>query len=177
MATMKRLNRGDFNQRTFLVQEEPRGASQQIEIPVTAAGLSKVQFPDVPELRNQSDQTVIVKALRLVPATVLTNAPINGGTVAPLAELQKMSLVLYCEGWQKGYLIPILSLVDVFTEGSGIPWKNHTTQLANWENVDWNKCYIQYSNGQVSAGAPYVVLLEVEFLRLNGAGQEIIGPA
>lgn len=172
----RKITRQIYNNKVFLVQEEPRGPSQTIEINVTTNGISQVAFPDVPELRNQIDQAVIIKALRCIPDSVLTNAPVSGFAVAPLTELQKISLILYCEGWQKGKNIPILTLVDTFTEASGIPWKDRTTQLANWENVDWNKSTLQFSNGQVSAGQPYTVLLEVEFVKINKNGDEIVGP-
>lgn len=172
-----RAIRQNFNNRTYLVQEEPRGPSQLIEIPVITNGLGDIAFPDVPELRNQTDQKIIIKAIRCIPDSILTNAPISGNVVAPLAELQKISLVIYSEGWLKGKNIPICTLIDTFTEASGIPWRDRTTQLANWENVDWNKCKLEYSNGTVTAGVPYTVILEVEYLKLDISGHEIIGPA
>lgn len=166
------------NNKTFLVQEEPRGPSQLIEIPVTANGISKVVIPDQPNLRNQIDQKIIIKALRVIPDTVLTNAPQDGNANATLAELQKCSLILYCEGWEKGQNIPLLTLVDTFTEASGIPWHNRTMQFANWENVDWNKSSIVYANGTGgSAGQPYTFVLEVEYVKIDKDGNEIVGPS
>lgn len=167
------------NDRMILVQEEPRGPSMLIEIPKTAAlgATGKLVLPDVPQLRNQDEQTIIIKALRLIPDTVLATAPTLGGANAPLTELIKMSLTLYSEGWEKGQLIPALSLVDTFTEGSGIPYRDRTTKLANWRSVVWNKSYFTYANGTPSIAGAYNVILEVEYVRLNSDGLEIIGPA
>jgi len=164
-------------ERMVLVQEEPRGPSQLIEIPVITNGLGQIQIPQLQNLQNDTDQKVIIKAMRCIPPTVLTNAPNSGNAVAPLTELQKISLVLYCEGWIKGQNIPILTLVDTFTEGSGIPYRNRSVQLSNWQNIDWNKSFLQYSNGTVTAGVPYTVLLEVEYVKLDKSGNVIIGPS
>lgn len=162
---------------TVLVREEPRGPSMLIEIPKVAGILTRLTLPDVPNLRNQIDQRIIIKALRLIPDSILTVAPTLGGINAPLTELIKMSLTLYSEQWEKGQLIPILTLCDTFTEGSGIPWRDRTAQFANWQSVDWNKSYIIYGNGAPSIAGAYNVLLEVEYVKLDKLGTPIIGPS
>lgn len=151
----------------ILVQEEPRGASQLIEIVVNAVGRAVVPFPDVPELRNTEDQTIIVKGLRLITPDVMPIAPIQGGANAPLTELQKMVLILYSQQWEKGEYIPVLTFNDTFTEGSGTPWRTRTTKLDNWKAVDWPKCKILFANGTSSVGAPYTVVMEVEYIRID----------
>lgn len=166
-----------FNDKVYLIQEEPRGPSMLVEIPITANGLSNVQFPDVPELRNQIDQKIIIKAIRVIPPAVLSNAPLTGNAVAPLTETVKQTLILYSQGWEKGKNIPVNTLIDTFIEGTGTPWKNRSTQLANWENLDWNKSQVKFANGTVSAGAPYSLLVEVEYVKLNKDGEEIVGPS
>lgn len=174
---LMRIYRTYNKDRMMLVQEEPRGPSQVIEIPVTANGQTRIQIPDQPNLRNQTDQTIVIKALRVIPPTILTNAPFGGQATSPLTELVKASVTLYCEGWEKGQTIPLCTLIDTFTEGSGVPFKDRTTQLANWLNVDWNKSYIQFANTTSSAGQPYAFLLEVEYVKLNKDFKEIIGPS
>ncbi len=164
-----------FNDKMILIQEEPRGASLLMEIPV-AAGLASVKFPIISELQNDPTQTVVIKGLRLVTVAELGVAPEAGTPNAPLTELQKISVQIYAEGWQKGYNIPILSLNNTFTEGSGIPFRDKTTKLANWQFVQWNKCKLIYSNGTVSVAPAYSVILEVEYVRYDKDGKEIFGP-
>lgn len=164
-------------QSIILVQEEPRGPSQLIEIPVSTNGLTKVQIPDIQQLRSQVGQTIIIKAIRLITANIITNAPTIGGVVAPIAELQKLTLTIYCEGWEKGQLIPILTLNDMAEPTVAIPYHRSTRYFDNWKNVDWSKSFIQYANGTVSANAPYSVLLEAEYVKLDAQNQEIIGPS
>jgi len=172
-----RAFRKNFDKRTWLIQEEPRGPSQLIEIPVNTNALSQVpQFPTIPNLQSDTKTNIITKAIRIIPDTVLTFGPTTGAPVATLAELQKLSFSIYCEGWLKAQNIPLLTMVDTFTEASGIPWHQRTMQFNNWERIIWEKCVLQYSNGTVSAGAPYVIVMEVEYLKLNEMWEEIIGP-
>ncbi len=157
----------------ILIQQEPRGPSELVEIQVPATANGRVTFPDIPQLRSQPDQDVIIKAVRLITDQVLAAGPTSGLTNATKAELQKISIVLYSDGWEKGHLIPILTLDDManYDTAKPIPFKQGgTTYFDNWKNVDWPKSYLQYSTAP--AGAPYTVILEVEYVRLNKQGQQ-----
>lgn len=167
----------DIQSQIILVMEEPRGPSQLIEVPVITAGTSKVQFPDIQNLRSQIGQNIIIKAMRLITPSVLPIASTSGFANAPLAELQKLCVVIYCEGWEKGQLIPILTLNDMFTEASGEPFRYQKMRFANWKNVDWSKTFLQYSNGTVSVGTPYAVMFDVEYVKLDAQNKEIVGPS
>lgn len=160
-----------------LVQDEPRGPSQLIEVQVTTNGRQRVPFPDVDQLRSTGTQRIIVKQIRLITDIVLTNGPISGLVAAPLAELQKMSLVIYCEGWEKAQYLPLLVLNDLTDDNGGTIHRYSPTNFDNWVNIDWSKTYLQYSNGTLSANAPYCVMLDVVYTKLNNQGAEIIGPS
>lgn len=164
-------------QQVVLVQEEPRGPSVLIEINVQTNGQQRVPFPDVSQLRSTTDQKIIIKGFRLVPAEILTNAVIAPNANAPTTELQKISVTLYSEGWEKGQTIPILTFNDyVFATGNS-PYRNHATKFDNWVNVDFPKSYLQFANGTVSAGAPYTVLIDCEYVRLDAQNNTIVGPS
>lgn len=156
------------------VQEQPRGPSELVEIPVSIAGVFRVAIPDVQQLRSQEGQRIIVKAIRHVTADVLTNGVITGFVNAPATETKKISLVLYCNGWEKGHYIPLAVLNDCHLSASGFSYRDYKTDFDDWVNVDWSKSFLQYSNGtggSVLAGAvPYVVMLEVEYVKLDGQG-------
>lgn len=161
-----------------LVMEEPRGPSQLIEIIVNRSGQSRIQFPEVQNLKSLTTQTIIIKGMRLVTADVLTNGVISGNVNAPETELQKISLVIYCEGWEKAQFLPIQFLNDTTFAGSTFPHRYAGTKFNDWQNVDWSKTYLLYSNGTSSiAETPYCVMLDVEYIKLNGQNQEIIGPS
>lgn len=154
-------------EKQFLMQE-PRGASEIIEIPIANGASGTITLPDVPQLRNQGKEMVIIKSIRLISPKVLSNAPTLGTAVTPLADLVKLSLILYSEGWEKGHLIPVLSLNDTAdadsTAATTIPYRTNTTYLDNWKNVDWNKSKLVFSAGTTAAGASALVL-EVQYQR------------
>lgn len=156
---------------------EPRGPSQLVEVLVDANGRGRVPFPDVQQLRSQGDLVIVIKGLRLVTAEVLTNGPITGATAAPIAELQKISLVLYAEGWEKAQILPVLILNDMTVPGGTFAYNRAHVSLDDWKAVDWSKSYLLFSSGTVSANAPYVVMFDVEYTRMNAVTKtEIIGP-
>lgn len=161
----------------IIVQEEPRGPSVLIEIPVINNGSQRIQLPDISQLRSTTDLKIVIKALRLISAEVLVGGVITALTTAPATELAKMSLTIYAEGWEKGQTIPLLTLNDmVFTTGA-IPYRFNATKFDNWVNVDFPKSYLQLANGQQTAGAPYVVLLDCEYVRLNAQNRIVTGPS
>lgn len=167
--------------RIVLTQVEPRGPSELIEIPVSNDGRQKIPIPTIDTLKSDDTQKIIVKGMRLITPDVAVGGPLQDGGNAPLTELQKMFLVIYCEGWEKGHYIPVLTLNDMFAEGNGIPFRPGATRFNNWEKVEWSKCFLQFANGTVSAGAPYVVLFDVEYIKIAtdgpNKGKEIIGPS
>ena len=160
---------------TILVQDEPRGPSVVIEIPVNNNGSQRVPVPDINQLRSTTDLKIVLKSLRLVPSAVLTNGIISSFINAPDSELQKMTLTIYAEGWEKGQTIPILEFNDF--QNTVIANRFNPTRFDNWVNVDWPKSYIQFANGTSSVGAPYVVLLDCGYVRLNAQNQIVTGPS
>lgn len=165
----------------ILVQEEPRGPSQLVEISVPTNGSQKIKLPDVQQLRSQEGQIIIIKGIRLISFKVLARGMTLNAVNAPLAELQKISLTIYSEQWEKGQMIPLLTLNDMAdadsTAATTIPYRNKATKFNSWRNVDWAQSFLLYSNGTVSANAPYVVMLDVDYIKLDAKGNPIIGPS
>lgn len=159
----------------ILVQEEPRGPSQLVEVPVTKNGLSKVFFPDIQQLRSTVGQTIVIKAMRLITVATLAGGVISLDPTVPDSELPNITLVLYCEGWEKAQNIPIIVLNDVINPAGTTPYRFHSTRFANWRKVDWTKSFLQWVNTTASANAPYTVLFEVEYIKIDSSGEEIIG--
>lgn len=163
--------------RLVLVQEEPRGPSQLIEIPVVRSGLQQVTVPDIQQLRSTTTRKIIIKEMRLITPDYLTHAPVSGNATSPVTELQKIVMNIYCEGWQKGQLMPILTLNDTTIPGGTAPHRYHSTRFNNWQDVDWSKTILQFVNGTSSvAETPYSVLIDVQYIVLNSNNQEIVGP-
>lgn len=161
----------------ILVQEEPRGPSELVEVEIDSATKQRFPFPDVEQLRNQVDQKVVIKGLRLVTADVLTNGILTGGTNAPATELQKMTLTLYSDGWEKMHTMPVLISNDTTVPGGNNPHRYISLKLDNWQGVQWQKCYIQFANGTVPVNPPYVVMFDIEYIKLDKNNQPINGPS
>lgn len=159
---------------SVIVQEEPRGPSVLIEIGVPNNGMQRVPLPDIAQLRSTTDLKIVIKGMRLISSNVLAGGIITAAVTAPDSELQKIALTLYAEGWEKGQTIPIVTMNDMVTP---LPYRWNPTKFSNWVNVDFPKSYLQFANGQFSAGAPYVVLIDVEYVRLNAQNLLVTGPA
>lgn len=162
---------------TIVFRQEPRGPSQLVEVDVLNNGRQRVPFPDIAQLRSTTEMKIVIKAIRLVTADVLTRSVVSGNVTAPVAELQKISLVIYCEGWEKAQFIPILTLNDMALPGGAIPHNYNLTSFNDWVNVSWDKCYLQYANGTLSANAPYTVMLDVQYERFDKLDRLVIGPS
>jgi len=162
---------------TVVFRSEPRGPSQLVEVDVTTAGRQRVPFPDISQLRSTPDMRVVIKAIRLITEEVLVRSIVSGNVTAPIAELQKISLVIYCEGWEKAQNIPILTLNDMALPGGNIPHNYQQTNFNDWVNVSWDKCYLQYANGTLTANTPYTVMLDVQYERFDAQGNLVVGPS
>jgi hypothetical protein len=163
----------------LLVQEEPRIASMLIEV-VIPIGQQRVQLPIVEQLQSDPTQIIVVKSISLVTPKQLSHGIDNGLVNATIAELRKMALTIYSMGWERGQYIPILSLNNTAdsdaTTATTIPYKNNAPRFSDWRNVMWNKSYIQFANGQPSAGgADYTVMFDVQYMKFDTNGQEIEG--
>lgn len=161
----------------IIAQASPRPASQLVEIQIPVGAGQRVAFPDIQQLRSVGDLIIVLKAMRLIVADVLTHGVISGVANATLAELRKITLVLYCEGWEKAQYIPLLTLNDMQGTNTGAQGAHNfaLTQFDDWQKVDWNKSYFQYANGQSPAGTPYCIMLDVQYLRVWTNGQPVVG--
>lgn len=171
------------DEQIILVQEEPRGASQTVEIPLTA-GQGDINFPDIPELRSDSELKVIIKGIRHVSPKVSARGPVTGTANTPLADLPNIFLQLYSDQWLKGYNIPLLVLNDMAdadaTTATTIPYRNQATKFADWK-ISWNKSKVHFAPGTVASGNT-VLILEIEYERFiyNNDSKQwelVLGPA
>jgi len=168
----------EVQKKIILVKEEPRCASELIEVPIANAAAGRVAFPDNQQLRSLINQNIIIKKIRLITAKVLTNAPTLGTATTPLADLKKLTATFYCEGWEKGHNIPVLELND-FADGDStaattIPYRNNPPTFDDWRNLDWSKSFVTFANG-TTASIASALMFDVEYVKLDAQGNEIKG--
>lgn len=136
---------------------------EQVEFQVNSGAPTKVMFQDLPNLRNQPGNRIIIKDIEVTPVTVMPTSP-NGVAVSPLTELKKAVLVLYVQGEESVNRVPLLKLVRT-DDGGTTPFQQKWESFADLQNVDWAKSYVLFSSAP--AGTPYVILFGVEYEKLS----------
>ena len=164
-------------QEKVLIQSQPINNYTTVEIPVTANGLTRIAIPDQLMLKSYPGHTVVIKAIELISVKVLTRALLNAMANAPLAEVIKAALVLYCEGWEKVQYLPLARLNPVHdadsTAATTFPFIEQAQTFENLKALDWTKSYVQFGNGAVSANSSYAFMLGIQYIILNDSGSEI----
>ena len=130
-----------------------------IEIPVNAIGQNN--FPDQSQLRG-----AIIQSVELLTPDVAAVSPITQNpTVAPVADLQKMT-VSFVQGSDVFAMnMPILGLNPNATPTGSTPYKLERELFSN-RIVDWNQCYLRISAAPTTVGE--VVSLGVYYFWQNG---------
>jgi hypothetical protein len=164
-------------QEKVLIQSQPINNYTTVEIPVTANGLTRIAIPDQLMLKSYPGHTVVIKAIELISVKVLTRAMLNAMANAPLTEVVKAALVLYCEGWEKVQYLPFARLNPVHdadsTAATTFPFIEQAQTFENLKALDWTKSYVQFGNGAVSANSSYAFMLGIQYIILNDSGSEI----
>lgn len=123
---------------------------QLIELTVPAGGLgagSRLYFQDQPQLRSQTNQLVIIKAIETFGSNATPKSP-SGVTVAGVADLQNAFLVLNVAGTEAMQYIPFTVLNRVNDQGATPAFVLDLFLLDNQTYIDWTKSYIQFGATQ-----------------------------
>lgn len=147
---------------------------EMIETIIPANAVGAVPFPDVPNLRNQTDQSITVLDLEFFPIYVYGASFLNNTvTGTPVAEIPKIAIVLYVNGEESIRRIPLAKIN--YTEpptGTAAPFQHERVSFDKLRNVDWPKSYFQYN--AAGAGAAYVLPIGVTYLKFKpGSNQPI----
>lgn len=137
-----------------------------IELKVTANGRQLMQFDDQPQLTTLIDQNIKILGIEVFSDAVLPIAP-SGNTTAPLAELQKATLVLIDDDKQRVYQYPVLGLNRIYSDPAAfIPHQNDLQLFDNLQKIAWTKSGCQFT--AITANAPYSILFGIHYEKLEG---------
>lgn len=137
-----------------------------VEIIVPAGTTGFIPFPDAPNLRNQNDQRIILTDLEYFPVYAYGASQKNNGVVgAPIAEIPKMAVVLYVNGEESIFRIPVSKLNYSQNIGLGATFTQERVPFNRLERLDWPKSYVQYN--AAPAGVPYVLPFGVTYLKFK----------
>lgn len=137
-----------------------------IELLVPANSQGRVTFQTVPQLRNQSDQRIIIQRIEVFTIGIYANSQSNNTLPGlPLADVPKAALVLHVNGVESIRMIPIARLMPVALNAAGNYDVFQSIEFEDLENVDFSKSYVQFSSA--SDAADYVIPFSVSYLRFS----------
>lgn len=142
----------------------PRSKRLTIDLPVnsTYPG-NKIQFPDVPELRSDSDKDVCLWSFQTYHDTIVPNT-FNGNPVATFAQLQNAVLTLYVIGVEQQFNIPLPRLINMQSnDSSDTSWFSREPFNFSPLRVDWTKSVVQACTGTLAGETSYSFYFEVEY--------------
>lgn len=134
-----------------------------VELTIPANTVGRVNFQTVPQLRNQPDQIIIIRGIKVFPITSYGNSQYTSSIPGfPAADIPKAALVLYINGEESIHYLPLAELINVNDFSS--PYQEQISALADLTNVDFDKSYVQFSTAS-NAGV-YVIPFGISYDRL-----------
>lgn len=136
----------------------------ELVVPAGTTG-SKINYPDIPQLRDDTTQDIIVKGLESFSIESMPLSPM-GNVVATTAQLQNAFLVLYIEDEESVLYLPLIKLNAMFASlGTGTMQQQfEPTELENVK-IDWNKTYIQFATPPANEDQ-FSIMLGVSYKKL-----------
>lgn len=133
-----------------------------VELTVKSGQKGKINFQSIPQLRNQANQIIIIKAIDVFPDTDYEFSQFDN-TVAglPVALVKNAVLVLYINGEESVHLLPLSRLIN--TQDSTRPFAQEQAYFADLTNVDFDKSYVQLS---AAPGTDIVIPFGIWYLRM-----------
>lgn len=135
-----------------------------VEITVPAGSTGQINFQPNAQLRDQADQVVCWKGIKVFPITSYANSQkTNSLPGLPAADIPKICLVLNVDGQESIKLIPIAQLININDFQN--PFQEQEDFFDDLTGVDLEASYIQFSSA--SAGADYVVPFGITYARFK----------
>lgn len=136
-----------------------------VELTVDTLNPGRFTFTTQPQLRNQPDQSIIIKGIEVYPNTVYSNSQVSGAVPGvAMTEIPKAVLVLYVNGEESIKSIPLAQLIHTNDTNQPSIFQQEIQTFADLENVVWEKSYVQFSVAPV--GATYVIPFGITYLRM-----------
>jgi hypothetical protein len=129
-----------------------------------AATATRFNFNDQPQLRTDQNADVIVQGLEVYTVADVPLSP-NNNTVITAALLKQTYLVLYVNGEESLYRIPLVKLhtINNFADA----FNNAESDTPRFDNllIDWTKSYL-FTPAAYGNGALFSILLGVIYKKL-----------
>jgi hypothetical protein len=140
----------------------------ELVIPAGSTG-TRFPYPDIPQLRDDTTQDIIICGLESYSVEALPLAP-SGNTTMSFAQMQNTFLTLYVEGEESVRQVPFIRLNAMREAAAAGTTFNVVERLpVEYLKVDWNKTYNQAAAPYGTVGAPntqFSILLGVWYKKL-----------
>jgi hypothetical protein len=140
----------------------------ELIIPAGSTG-TRFPYPDIPQLRDDTTQDIIICGLETYPEEALPLTA-NGNTNADYAQLSNSFLTLYIDSEESVRQVPMIRLNPFRQAAAAGATFNVIDKLATeYLKVDWNKTYIQAATPFGTASVPntqFSILLGVWYKKL-----------
>lgn len=134
-----------------------------VELIIPAATTGRVTFQTIPQLRNQTDQIIVIRDIEVFTVSSYANSQQNGSLPGmPVADVPLAVLVLYVNGEESIKNIPLSMLIHV--DDFANVYHERIFSFDALQNVDFDKSYVQYS--AASTNANYVIPFGISYMRL-----------
>lgn len=139
---------------------------QLVEIIVPAAGagtLGRIKIEDQPQLRTQSDQTVVIQAIQTYDIITQPLSP-TGRPLPTVAQLAGCYLVLNIFGYENLQYIPMNQLNNIASTDTSVQrfFCERLFRINEQFRVDWTKSYI-LTTAAISSPANLSFVLGVHY--------------
>jgi hypothetical protein len=137
----------------------------ELIVPV-GAGIGQVNFPDIPELRSDSEKDIIIRSMEVFPGEIVPNT-FSGNPVATTAQIQNAFITLYIYGENKVYRVPLVKFVNLYaggTNAAALFWTNDLNELCNYK-VDWTKSFLSFPT-PLTVEAQFSFLFNMGYMKL-----------
>lgn len=137
--------------------------TELVELSVPNATIGRATFTDQPQLRDQSNQIIIIQNVECFAVTAYANSQVNNAVAGfPSGDMPKGVLVLYVNGEESVRMIPLVKLNHI-DDGGTTPFQRDLQGFDMLSNVDWDKSFVQFSSA--TSGATVVLPFLVTYLR------------
>lgn len=127
----------------------------------------RIPFQDLPQLRSDTTQDIIVRGIETYSAESMPN-DYNNNPVVTNAQLLKIFLTLYIQQEESVFRMPAVKFLNIYNAASAAAYfyTDELVQAENWM-IDWTKSYISLASS-LANGAQVQFMLGVMYQRLPG---------
>lgn len=145
-----------------------RKRHELIELIITAGTTGTTfDFPDIPNLRDDITQDIIIVGIDVYSAETVPLSP-AGNAVATIAELENMFLTFYIEEEESFRQVPVLKAQSIWESNTaGTLQGGQATLSMECLKVTWNKSYLSFATPFAGDVLPISFLLGVWYKKLE----------